>query len=66
MINANMVNGGPACHEHAHFCVIFAVSGRFLRFKNPVKYICPLELTVKTVHSLALAESVKQNFRLYS
>jgi hypothetical protein len=42
-----MVNGGPACHEHAHFCVIFAVSGRFLHFKNPVKYICRAEINRK-------------------
>jgi hypothetical protein len=39
MVNADTVNARPSCSIHAHFCNFFAVSGRFPRFKNPVKYI---------------------------
>ena len=39
MVNAAKVNGGCPCLARAVFCEIFRVSGRFLCFKNPVKYI---------------------------
>jgi hypothetical protein len=38
MINVRMVNAGTSCSIRADFCVFFPVSGRFPRFKNPVKY----------------------------
>jgi hypothetical protein len=38
MVNEQMVNAETSCLIHADFCVFFPVSGRFLRFKNPVKY----------------------------
>ena len=36
--NAGMVNAHDACSNRADFCIFFATSGRFLLFKNPVKY----------------------------
>ena len=38
MLNAGMVNAQSACLEHAYLCESFLVLGRFLHFKNPVKY----------------------------
>jgi hypothetical protein len=40
MFNAEMVNAESPCLNRAHFCIFFAVSGRFLHFKIPFKYIC--------------------------
>ena len=39
-LNAGMVNSSRACLKRVLFCDSFRVSGRFLHFKNPVKYIC--------------------------
>ena len=38
MVNVNKVKTPDQCSECAHFCVFLLVSGRFLHFKNPVKY----------------------------
>jgi len=38
MVNTGMVNAQGTCSEYAHFCKFFAVSGRILHLKNPVKY----------------------------
>ena len=38
MLNANKVNARSSCVIRAHFCEFFLVLGRFLLFKNPVKY----------------------------
>jgi hypothetical protein len=47
MLNAGMVNSESPCLPRAHFCVFLRVSGRFLRFKNPVKYICGFQINQK-------------------
>jgi hypothetical protein len=52
MVNWAMVNAGPSCSERADFCIIFAVSGRFLHFKNPFKYMKRFEINHDTVHLL--------------
>jgi hypothetical protein len=38
MVNPDMVNVQTACLKYAHFCDFFLVFGRFLHFKNTVKY----------------------------
>ena len=38
MVNTNRVNAHIACSNHARFCEYLLVLGRFLLFKNPVKY----------------------------
>ena len=38
MLNIDMVNAHIACVNRAVFCEILLVLGRFLLFKNPVKY----------------------------
>jgi hypothetical protein len=38
MVNQDVVNSRLACANRADFCVLFAFLGRFLHFKNPVKY----------------------------
>jgi hypothetical protein len=48
MVNARMVNGRAACSPHAAFCEFFLVSGRFPRFKNPVKYTRNLRVNPKS------------------
>ena len=50
MVNAIVVNAGSPCFSRAVFCVFFLVSGRFLRFKNPVKYNSNSRINLETVH----------------
>jgi hypothetical protein len=38
MVNEDVVNAKTLRLNHAHFCVYLLVLGRFLLFKNPVKY----------------------------
>jgi len=47
MVNANSVNARIACANRAHFCVFLLVLGRFLLFKNPVKYSGIFEINQK-------------------
>jgi hypothetical protein len=51
MVNTGMVNAQGTCSEYAHFCKIFAVSGRIPRLQNPFKYTRRFDLNHKTVHS---------------
>jgi hypothetical protein len=62
MLNAEMVNAEPRCVFRAHFGDFFRVSGRFPRFKNPVKYIRTCGINRDTVHFAAFAMGVKYNF----
>jgi hypothetical protein len=63
MVNTNVVNARTPCSERADFCVIFAVSGRFLHFKNPVKYIRRFE--IHHVPSRTRAEELRSPSFLY-
>jgi hypothetical protein len=45
LVNAGKVNARQSCLSRAVFGEIHLDSGRFLRFKNPVKYIRGFELT---------------------
>jgi hypothetical protein len=47
MLNAGMVNSESSCFARALFCDFFRVSGRFLRFKNPFKYIRGFQINQK-------------------
>src|SRR5271169_4373411 len=38
MVNEDVVNAKTLRPNHAHFCIYLLVLGRFLLFKNPVKY----------------------------
>jgi hypothetical protein len=38
MVNEDVVNAKTLRLNHAHFCIYLLVLGRFLLFKNPVKY----------------------------
>ena len=53
MVNPGLVNARTSCPEHADFCEIFLVSGRFLHFKNPFKYAGSFNLNHETVHFAA-------------
>jgi hypothetical protein len=44
MVNADVVNAHASCSNRADFCIIFAVSGRFMLFKKPVKYVRIFEI----------------------
>jgi hypothetical protein len=46
-----MVNARTPCTIRAHFCEIFAVSGRFLHFKNPLNYTDSLEINQEARHT---------------
>jgi hypothetical protein len=50
MVNAGMVNASASCLLSAHFGEFFWVSGRILRFKNPVKYSQRFDINHETVH----------------
>ena len=58
-----MVNARVPCPERADFCIIFAVSGRFPRFKNPVKYICRSRLNRNRPLFATQNQCVTKNFR---
>ena len=62
MVNLAMVNAKPPCANRADFCIIFAVSGRFLHFKKPVKYRSRLQINHKTVHPAAPAASHHEKY----
>jgi hypothetical protein len=57
MVNLAMVNAKPPCRECADFCIIFAVSGRFLHFKNPFKYTGRFKINHKSAHPPASASA---------
>jgi hypothetical protein len=50
MVNNGMVNANSLYFPQHTFCEIFAVLGRFLRLKNPVKYIRRIEISYKWAH----------------
>ena len=61
MLNSGMVNGPTSCFKRATFCVFFPLLGRFLYFKNPVKYARNFNINLGTAHS---AQSVAlSNFK---
>jgi hypothetical protein len=62
MVNEGMVNARSSCAIHAHFCVIFLVSGRFPRFKNPVKYSQRIDINHDAVHFAPAAGPAPQLF----
>jgi hypothetical protein len=49
MLNANVVNAEAACSLEADFREFFSILGRFLRFKNTVKYTGGFALNHNTV-----------------
>jgi hypothetical protein len=59
MLNAGMVNARRPCSERVDFCIIFAVSGRFLHFKNPFKYDRIFEINYsKSRHAARLSRHI--------
>jgi hypothetical protein len=57
MVNGGVVNGPASYFIRATFCIIFAVSGRFLHFKNPVKYSGRFKINHKSAHPPAPASA---------
>ncbi len=49
MVNAGMVNCGPACSFQLNLCEICCVLGRILRVQNPIKYKRNREVNPETV-----------------
>ncbi len=50
MVNGGVVNGPASYLLRATFCDFFPALGRFLRFKNPVKYTGRFEINHKSAH----------------
>ena len=63
ILNAGVVNARAPCLSRAAFCVFFRVLGRFLRFRNPVKYVHRSQLNRSRPHFLIHHQCVTQNFR---
>ena len=60
MVNDGMVNARSTCENRAYFCEIFAVLGRFPRFKNPVKYSRRIDINHDTVRFAPAARPAPQ------
>ena len=66
MVNANVVNARVACSNRADFCVFLLDSGRFMLFKNPVKYSPIFEINQEIACSEGAWKASVRNMRAIS